>query len=146
MRLVYHLGKAIFQRLQKKEKEEEEEYLPAFRLFTGEDGHSFVQKGKIPFLQKSNLTSFYFKTTPPGSIYKMHNAPDRNYVLTMKGMLEFTTSLGQKFRIEPGVVLLAEDTDGYGHSWKMLGKDPWIRSYLLYGDEEQSLFIPDSKK
>ena len=59
-----------------------------------------------------------------------HDAPRRQYVVTLTGELEFSTHDGTVFRIGPGDVLLAEDTTGGGHSWRTLGDDPWRRVYV----------------
>lgn len=77
----------------------------------------------------TSLTEMYFRETAPHSVYGKHTAPQRNYVLTLRGTLEFTTSLDHVFTLKPGDVLLAEDVSGHGHSWKMLGDDPWVRAY-----------------
>ena len=34
------------------------------------------------------------------------------------------------FTITPGDVLLAEDTTGSGHEWRIVGPDPWCRAYV----------------
>ena len=51
-------------------------------------------------------------------------------MLTLSGRLEFTTRGGEVFEIGPGDVLLAEDTTGGGHSWRIVGDEPWRRVYV----------------
>jgi len=104
--------------------------LTAYRLYTGPDDHSYVETIQIPCMQRLDTSSMYFRISPPGSIYERHNAPQKNYVLTLRGTLEFMTSLGESFVLKTGDILLAEDVTGYGHSWKMLGDEPWIRAYV----------------
>ena len=102
----------------------------AYRIYTGPDDHSYVETIQIPCLQRFDVSQIYLRTSPPGSVYERHNAPQKNYVLTLRGTLEFMTSLGEVFIIQTGDILLAEDVTGYGHSWKMLGDEPWIRAYV----------------
>jgi hypothetical protein len=44
-----------------------------------------------------------------------HNAPLRQYVVTLTGWWEIEVSDGEVRRFGPGSVLLAEDTTGKGH-------------------------------
>ena len=37
---------------------------------------------------------------------------------------------GEQFTLRPGDVLLAEDTVGSGHQWRLEGADPWRRMYV----------------
>jgi len=71
-----------------------------------------------------------FEQSPPGSRLPWHDAPRRQYVVTLTGTLEFTTRGGQTFRLAPGDVLLAEDTAGGGHSWRLIDDQPWTRVYI----------------
>jgi hypothetical protein len=47
------------------------------------------------------------------------------------GTLEFKTRDGGTFVIRPGDVLLAEDTKGTGHVWRIIGEEPWRRAYVI---------------
>jgi hypothetical protein len=40
---------------------------------------------------------------------------------------------GQHFTIRPGDILLAEDTAGGGHTWKLVDDQPWRRVYVVLG-------------
>jgi hypothetical protein len=102
----------------------------AYRIYTGPDDHSYVEKIQIPCMQRYDVSQIYLQTSPPGSVYEIHNAPQKNYVITLRGTLKFMTSLGEIFVIQAGDILLAEDVTGYGHSWKLLGDEPWIRAYV----------------
>lgn len=104
--------------------------ISAYRLYTGTDDHSYVETIQIPCLERLDVSQMYINTTPPGSVYERHNAPQRNFVLTLSGTLEFTTSLGETFILKTGDILLAEDVTGHGHSWRMLGDEPWVRVYI----------------
>ena len=57
----------------------------------------------------------------------------RQLVITLSGKLDFQTRGGQHFILEPGEILLAEDTTGGGHSWKLVNDEPWRRLYVVLG-------------
>ena len=71
-----------------------------------------------------------FEESASGSSLSWHNAPERQYVITLSGTLEFETRLGERFTIAPGDVLLAEDTTGGGHRWRLVDDQPWRRVYV----------------
>lgn len=60
-------------------------------------------------------------------------APQRQYVLTLSGTLKFVTRDGETFSLAPGEVLLAEDTVGSGHRWRLVDGQPWRRVYVTLG-------------
>jgi len=104
--------------------------LPVYHIYSGEDNHSYFEEITLPCLERISVKEMYFKSTPAGQELGPHNAPDYNYVLTLSGSLEFTTSLGETFLISPGDILLAEDVIGEGHSWKIISQEPWVRAYI----------------
>ncbi|MGV3632881.1 MAG: hypothetical protein ACO1NY_00915, partial [Pseudorhodoplanes sp.] len=63
-----------------------------------------------------------------------HVAPCRQYVVTLSVTLEFTTRDGETFVLKPGDVLLAEDTTGTGHRWRLIDDQPWRRMYVELAD------------
>jgi hypothetical protein len=75
--------------------------------------------------------SISFRETHPEDALAWHDAPTRQFVLTLGGTLEFITRRGDAFVIRPGDVLLAEDTTGSGHRWRLIGDDPWRRAYVI---------------
>ena len=50
--------------------------------------------------------------------------------MTLSGTLEFTTRDGETFVLRPGDVLLAADTTGTGHRWRLIDDQPWRRLYV----------------
>ncbi|AKQ45543.1 hypothetical protein TH63_07610 [Rufibacter radiotolerans] len=115
----------------------------AFKLYSDEEGHSRFEIGTITNLQLTKAISLHFKETPPHGVYDWHPAPRTQYVLTLTGSLEFTTSLGEQFTLLPGDVLIAMDTTGRGHKWKMLGDQPWKRAYVVFAPDEEINFTPE---
>lgn len=108
------------------------------RLFTGDDGESHFTDGRVELgpsdaPRRSGMdgaATVSFEESASGSSLSWHNAPERQYVITLRGTLEFETRLGERFTIAPGDVLLAEDTSGGGHRWRLVDEQPWQRVYI----------------
>lgn len=49
---------------------------------------------------------------------------------------------GARFVIRPGDVLLAEDTTGTGHRWRVIGDEPWRRAYVILPTDLEVGFTP----
>ena len=62
-----------------------------------------------------SLVALGFVTTESSYDRSWHNAPWRQYVVTLSGTWEIETSDGDIRRFGPGDVLLAEDLTGKGH-------------------------------
>ncbi len=68
--------------------------------------------------------------TEPGGTYDWHPAPRKQYVITLTGSVEFTFGNGEILIVHPGDVFLANDLEGKGHKWRILGDVPWRRLYV----------------
>lgn len=84
----------------------------AYRLYTGPDGNSHVVRGSVGESKLVEAQTILFKESPAHSSYDWHNDPIPQYVITLAGVLEFTTLEGETFTIHPGDVLVAEDHIG----------------------------------
>ncbi len=117
------------------------------RIWTGPDGNSQFEEGTIDLEPKQGgsergdvlsdkavATSISFRETQACGTYAPHDAPTRQFVITLSGTLEFKTAPGQTFVINPGDILLAEDTTGSGHSWRLTDGNPWRRAYVILAD------------
>jgi hypothetical protein len=107
-------------------KEVEMQY---FRIYTGADGLSHFEDvdaeasgpgvpetaGGIP------VADLVFRTSPPGRTMDYHNAPRRQFVITLRGEAEIVASDGETRRVGPGSIMLAEDTTGKGHITRVVG-------------------------
>ncbi|WP_111508855.1 cupin domain-containing protein [Mycobacterium kyogaense] len=122
------------------------------RLWTGADDTSHVQIGRLDMrpgrnddLVSSSFTaaSVTVEETATGGTLAWHTAPVRQLVVTLAGTLLFTTRDGESFRLSPGDVLLAEDTTGSGHQWRLEGDDPWRRMYVVLGQDAAVPFVAD---
>ncbi|WBV55433.1 hypothetical protein PFY10_14475 [Chryseobacterium daecheongense] len=121
------------------------EYIPAFRLSNNPDQTSRFEKGKIPTLKPMNTRTFWISTITEEWEKHTHPAPRRQYVITLKGNILFKVSDGSTFLIEPGIILIAEDTDGVGHSWEIVEGEKWERLYIPIEEGGDDFFIPESE-
>jgi hypothetical protein len=94
------------------------------RLYTGADGESHFEDidvpledgGEIGKLSKpQKATGIIFRETDDDYNYDWHNAPRRQYIIMLDAAVEIEVGDGTKRIINPGEILLAEDTTGRGH-------------------------------
>lgn len=122
------------------------------RLFTGTDQQSHIQIGRLDLTPGRNddlvsaaMSSIHVtaEETATGGTLAWHTAPVRQLVVTLAGTLVFTTRDGQEFTLAPGDVLLAEDTVGSGHQWRLVDDDPWRRIYIVLADGADVPFVAE---
>jgi quercetin dioxygenase-like cupin family protein len=110
------------------------------RIWTGDNNNSLFEEGVIDLDRgphgdiltgKLPVTTVSFQETGSGGKLDWHTAPVRQLVVTLSGTLDFETRSGQHFTLRPGDILLAEDTVGGGHSWKLIDDQPWRRAYVV---------------
>jgi quercetin dioxygenase-like cupin family protein len=98
------------------------------RLFTGDDDQSHFSVGEIEWKepealnalsQREQAQTILFEETAAGARLDWHNAPHRQYVITLSGRLEFETRTGARLIVEPGDILLAEDIAG---AWSTINR------------------------
>jgi len=122
------------------------------RLWTGQDGNSHFCDGRLDVKPGRNsdlvstameATHVTVEETAGGGSLAWHNAPVRQLVVTLSGTLIFSTRDGDEFTLRPGDVLLAEDTAGSGHQWRLEGHDPWRRMYVVLAPRVEVPFVSD---
>jgi quercetin dioxygenase-like cupin family protein len=110
------------------------------RIWTADDGNSRFEDGVIDMRKGERgdvlsgtvpVASISFRETNAGGAFEWHDAPARQFVVTLSGTLDFQTRSGDHFTLRPGDILLAEDTTGTGHSWKLIDHEPWRRAYVI---------------
>ena len=107
------------------------------RLYTGEDGQSHFEDMNPPFIPFVDtegasgegttleaVSGVTFRIGPPGYELRWHNAPRRQYVITLAGRSEIEISGGTVRQFGAGDVLLAEDLTGEGHITRVVGDEP----------------------
>jgi len=116
--------------------------LHAFKLSTGADNASHVEEGSVAENDRTDVVAIHFKESPPHSSFDWHEAPEAQYVITLSGTLEFTTRDGEVFTLRAGDVLVAEDTAGSGHKWRLIDDQPWRRAYVVLKPGARDSFVP----
>jgi quercetin dioxygenase-like cupin family protein len=131
---------AKFARKQLDLTQEGTDMIKCVRLWTGADENSHFEEGVIDIqagphrdfaTPKLPATNVSFEETAAGGKLDWHTAPVRQLVVTLSGTLDFETRSRQHFTLRPGDILLAEDTAGGGHSWKLIDDQPWRRVYIV---------------
>ncbi len=121
------------------------------RIWTGDNNNSLFEEGVINLDQgphgdiltgKLPVSTVSFQETGSGGKLDWHTAPVRQLVVTLSGTLDFETRSGEHFTLRPGDILLAEDTAGGGHSWKLIDDQPWRRVYVVLAPEAAVPFQP----
>jgi quercetin dioxygenase-like cupin family protein len=113
-----------------------------YRLYTGKDGESHVEPLALSFapsefgertaLQRANGVTF--SRVEPGAFMDWHNAPRRQYVITLAGAVEIGLGDGSVHRFGPGEGVLAEDLTGHGHTTRAVGNEPRITITIPLAD------------
>lgn len=125
------------------------------RIWTGEDGNSLFEEGTIDMTegmrgdavgQPVKVRELSFQETSSGGSYEWHKDPVPRFVITLSGTLEFEVRSGATFRINPGDILLAQDDSGSGHTWRLIGSEPWRRAYVVYEPGAELRFRPAAKE
>jgi hypothetical protein len=116
--------------------------LAVTRLYSDSDGESHFSDEKMPFAlvdfappappisvsEVRKADEVFLISSPPGWFGDWHPAPRKQMMLVLSGLLEVEVSDGGIRQIEPGSVLLVEDTMGRGHISRVLGED---RVYMM---------------
>jgi len=118
-----------------------ESYIKAIRLYNLPDGSCTFETGKIHNKVTIDTKGFFAQTHIDPYQKVAHPAPQRQFVATLQGRLEFKVTNGDTFIIEPGILLLAEDTEGEGHTWTIIEGDIWQRIYIPLVDGAYTHFI-----
>jgi hypothetical protein len=103
------------------------------RIYTGPDGKTKLEEFDVPLKAQGRgtelaelipATSVQFRRTNQDYSLDWHQAPRRQFVVTLAGESEIELEGGRKVRLGPANILLAEDTTGQGHiSRAVSGKD-----------------------
>jgi len=116
-------------------------FVRAIRLFNIDENDCAFETGKLRTQLKIPVEYFFCQTKVDSYEKVPHPAPRRQYVVTLKGKLRFKVSNGDTFILEPGIILIAEDVDGDGHSWEILDGSEWERLYIPLADGHDNQFI-----
>ena len=102
------------------------------RIYTGDDGESHFEDREIELADQGTVgalsefepaTGIVFRETGTDYDYDWHNAPRRQYVITLSGAFEVEIGDGSTRRLGAGDILLAEDMTGRGHKSRAIGEE-----------------------
>ncbi len=97
--------------------------MEAWRIYNGDDDRAHFEQLAIPLNESrygglSDLvpsSGVIFRETPVGGLLDFHNAPRRQFVITLSGIVEIECGDGTKRQFGAGQIMLAADTSGQGH-------------------------------
>ncbi|HTT76741.1 MAG TPA: hypothetical protein VMF50_12280 [Candidatus Binataceae bacterium] len=113
-----------------------------YRLYTGGDQQSHLEELKLSFAAAQlaehtplqPATGVMFTRMAPGTFADWHNAPRRQYVITLAGGVEIGLGDGSLHRFGPGEGILAEDLTGKGHTTRAVGDEARIMMIIPLKD------------
>lgn len=108
------------------------------RIFADQDGETHIEDATVelalqdfappagpvniaPFLGASG--TLWFGADPGWDGAAFHPTPQRQIFCVVRGSIEGTTSDGAVRRFDPGAVVILEDTEGKGHSTRVVGDE-----------------------
>ena len=92
--------------------------------------------GDIGWLSKRfPVKEIIFRETGPDYDYDFHNAPQKQFVISLDGETEIETSLGEKHVLRAGDILLSADTTGKGHRARSLDGKKRRSIFVVLGDD-----------
>jgi len=119
--------------------------MKAFKLININDTDSSFIEGTICEVNHIEVDYFFIQTKFEAYQFSAHPAPRYQFVITLKGKLKFTVTNGDTFIIEPGVVLIAKDLKGIGHTWEIIDGNEWERIYIVPKPDGEDCFTPLAK-
>lgn len=100
------------------------------RIFTGDDNESHIEishpedfdwpERNGTRTERLGATNTQFFLREEGPVGPFHNASQRQYMFYLTAQVEIGLGDGSTVMLEPGDVLLAEDTTGRGHSSRVV--------------------------
>ena len=109
------------------------------RLYAGSDGKSHFEDIDMPLVDNEagdrrsefiEATGIVLRETSGEFNIDWHNAPRRQFVITLAGEGEIIVGDGTSRRFGPGDIMLAEDTTGQGHITRAVGERPRISIFV----------------
>jgi len=108
------------------------------RLYTGSDGETHAEqitdtkftadptRGGLEVSDNIKVTGLQFARTSPGWVRNWHAGERHQYIVTLSGKGEIEVAEGRKIALEPGSVILEEDSTGRGHISRTIGTEDRI--------------------
>jgi hypothetical protein len=83
------------------------------------------------------VTGAELHRSAPGTVQDWHDAPRRQYVITLNGQGEVELAGGKKIHLGPGHIELAEDAMCNGHITRAIGNEDRITLTLPLSDQSR---------
>jgi hypothetical protein len=104
-------------------------------LYTGPDGLAYVKNIEVAARPNGVVdlqpnSGFEIHRTQPGFSIGWHVETRRQYVITLSGSGEIDIAGGKKIILNPGSILLVENTTGKGHQTRVLGNQAWVALWV----------------
>ena len=80
------------------------------------------------------MSGLQFARTAPGWVRDWHVAERHQYIVTLSGRGEIELAGGRKIPLEPGSVILEEDSTGKGHISRTIGTEDRIALNIQLAD------------
>lgn len=116
------------------------------RLYTGSDGETHAEeikevkltsdpvRGGLEASDVIKVTGLQFVRTPPGWVRDWHAGERHQYIVTLSGRGEIELGGGHKIALEPGRIILEEDSTGKGHISRTIGAQDRIALNIQVAD------------
>ena len=119
--------------------------MKAFKLINIQHDECSFEEGTLPQNIAIDATHFFVETKVNATQLVAHPAPRYQFVITVKGKLKFTVSDGSSFIIEPGIVLVATDVHGRGHTFEIIEGTEWHRIYIVPHADAEDHFVANGE-
>jgi hypothetical protein len=113
------------------------------RLYTDDAGDSRFEERDIPLFDRGEIgrmsealpaTGVILRETGGDYDYDFHNAPARQFILMLDGVIEIETSTGERREFRGGDILFVEDTGGKGHKTRSVDRKLRRSIFVTVGD------------
>ena len=99
------------------------------RLYSGDDGESHFEDLDLPEARVHHSAmqtagGMTFVRWQLGRVIDWHQAPRRQYLITLSGQLEIGVGDGSVRRLGAGDMLMVEDLTGHGHTTRASESEP----------------------
>ena len=111
-----------------------------FRIYTGDDNKSRIEELSVqdPLWDSVKTAStMFFKEFPTGTFLDWHPAPRKQVVIILSGRLEHTFHDGSSYSFGPGDVRMLVDTEGEGHTTRVLGSESVVVAVVPLAGESR---------
>ena len=122
------------------------------RIWAGEDGESHLEEKELEFKEsdflpsapsmlltpQENASSYFIARASAGLELDWHAAPVRELAVYLTGQGEIEASDGAIRPLDPGTILLAEDTTGKGHKTRVTGTEDVLVVIVTLPDDPAS--------